>query len=90
MSALWPDMPRFGDDGYDRSDWLLDTDPVELAREHRELLSDRVWRTEAWTALTRIAADHRFCDCTGSYPCAVRQVVDTFGRDFLQGASDEY
>lgn len=38
MSASWPEMPSFGDTGYDRSDWLVDTDPVELAREHRELL----------------------------------------------------
>lgn len=34
----WPTMPKFADEGYDRSEWLLETDPGQLAIEHRELL----------------------------------------------------
>lgn len=41
-------------------------------------------RVAAWEALTRIAKDHRYCDCTGSFPCEVRQVVDQFGREFCK------
>jgi hypothetical protein len=90
MSAAWPEMPTFGDEGYDRSEWLVETDPIELMREHRQLLAERlsfqvrdgIWREEAWNTITNLAADHRHCDCTGSYPCAVRQLVDAFGREF--------
>ena len=39
-------------------------------------------RRQAWDVLTRIATSHRHCDCTGSFPCGVRQVVDRFGVEF--------
>lgn len=40
-------------------------------------------KKQAWLALTTIAARHRFCDCTGTFPCEVRQVVDKFGEQFI-------
>jgi hypothetical protein len=52
MSASWPQMPTFGDKNYDRSEWLLEADPIELLREHRELLG-------VLARVRKLAKDHQ-------------------------------
>lgn len=45
MTTLnWPTMPDFGDDSYDRYDWLLETDPLQLRDEarHWKWLTERL------------------------------------------------